>query len=351
MLWFLAQDAFYGAARLPAVAVATELTRRWRELFGLDRASSRARLALTSAELGGRAAALFPDVGGLWAGAHVHSPDLQVCAPDVEAVNAGRFTAVLGEMHAAWPAASTGAAVALHPDPERLRLALRRDWGGSPVHLLLPLDWPRQSSRLSFALEDRRDTQLGFGPAPGADPQRLIPISAIAVRPGPDGLEAVLPDGRRRRVLEMFGRLLSEIAVEAFKAVGDGSHTPRISVDQLVVARETWRTTVRECPVAGARGERAEYLAARRWKAQLGLPEFVFVKLAHEIKPLFLDLSSPPYVSVLAAALRGAASTDPITVTEMLPAPDDVWLPDAAGRRYVSELRLHVRDDRAGGTR
>jgi hypothetical protein len=349
MLWFLAQDAFYGAGRLPATAVTAELRRRWRELFGLDETPGPARLTRTAAELDRRAAALFPEPGRLWAGAHVHSPDLQVCAADVDAVNAGRFTAVLGEMHAAWPAASTAAAVDLHPEPERLRRALRRDWGGSPVHLLLPLDWPRQSARLSFALEDRRDTQLGFCPAPGADPDRLIPISAIRVRRGSAGLEAVLPDGRGRPVLEMFGRLLSEIAVESFKAIGDGPHTPRITVDRLVVARESWRTTVQECPVACARGERAEYLAARRWRAQLGLPELVFVKLGREIKPLFLDLGSPAYVSVLAAALRGAAASDPVTVTEMLPAPDGVWLPDAAGRRYVSELRLHIRDDRVGG--
>ena len=33
-----------------------------------------------------------------------------------------------------------------------------------------------------------------------------------------------------------------------------------------------------------------------------------------------------------------------LTVSEMLPTPDQAWVPDGAGRRYFSELRLHIVD-------
>jgi hypothetical protein len=33
-----------------------------------------------------------------------------------------------------------------------------------------------------------------------------------------------------------------------------------------------------------------------------------------------------------------------MTITEMLPTPEQAWVPDRAGRRYVSELRLQVVD-------
>jgi hypothetical protein len=33
-----------------------------------------------------------------------------------------------------------------------------------------------------------------------------------------------------------------------------------------------------------------------------------------------------------------------LSVTEMLPEPRYAWVPDAQGRRYLSELRLQVRD-------
>jgi hypothetical protein len=36
-----------------------------------------------------------------------------------------------------------------------------------------------------------------------------------------------------------------------------------------------------------------------------------------------------------------------IRFTEMLPTPDEAWLSDADGNRYVSELRLVALDDRS----
>ena len=33
-----------------------------------------------------------------------------------------------------------------------------------------------------------------------------------------------------------------------------------------------------------------------------------------------------------------------LTISELLPLPGDAWVPDAAGRRYFSELRLQLRD-------
>lgn len=42
-------------------------------------------------------------------------------------------------------------------------------------------------------------------------------------------------------------------------------------------------------------------------------------------------------------AESGPASA-PITLTEMLPAPDQTWLPDAEGRRYTGELRIVALD-------
>jgi hypothetical protein len=175
----------------------------------------------------------------------------------------------------------------------------------------------------------------GTWPRPGTTSTRLIASAA---------------DGRSWPLIEFFGRLLSEAAVEAFKAVGRGrQHTPRITVDRLVIARESWRQTVGDCPVATAKGEREEYLATRRWRAALGLPEYVFVKPAGETKPLFVDMTSPVYASTLAAALRASRSAHgdaaEVVVTEMLPLPGQAWVPDAAAERYVAELRVHVRDD------
>jgi hypothetical protein len=74
----------------------------------------------------------------------------------------------------------------------------------------------------------------------------------------------------------------------------------------------------------------------------------VFVKVATEIKPCYVDLTSPVFASLLCTLVRSAHASGgrdvPMVVTEMLPTPDQAWVPDASGRRYFSELRLQVCD-------
>lgn len=348
-LWFLAQGLFYGTGDRPADAIAADLSQRWQDLFGLSNVDTGARhLSYTTAELAAAAAELFPADRPGWSAARLHSPDLHVCAPNTAAIASGEFTVVLGELHVAWATNTCGVFVSGHPDPDSLRAALVADLGPGRIHPLLPLDWPRYSARLAFALEDATDVQLGILPAPGADPDRVVAAGDLTVWAAGDELMVSTPDGRSRPLAEAFSRLLSEIAVEAFKLTGLGEHTPRLSIDQLVVARETWRTTVGASGLASVTGDDRRYLAARRWRRALGLPEQVFVKIETEVKPLFVDFTSPFYVASLCTMLRSAQAAHgdqvKLTLTEMLPTADQAWVPDAAGERYLSELRLQIVD-------
>jgi len=65
-------------------------------------------------------------------------------------------------------------------------------------------------------------------------------------------------------------------------------------------------------------------------------------------KPFLLDLDSLASVDLLARAVRRAAGGQ-VTVTEMLPEPDRLWLTDAAGDRYTAELRMVAVDRRHAG--
>jgi hypothetical protein len=74
----------------------------------------------------------------------------------------------------------------------------------------------------------------------------------------------------------------------------------------------------------------------------------VFVVSPTESRPFYVDFDSPVYVTVLAKAMRRLARKDPdgrITVTEMLPTPEQTWLTDDQGRTYTSELRLVAVDE------
>ncbi|HLX49724.1 MAG TPA: lantibiotic dehydratase [Streptosporangiaceae bacterium] len=373
-LWFLAQGLFYGPPPRPADQVTAEFGRRLRALYGLGApgapgtpgtpgapgAAPVSRLELRSDALLPHVAGLFPAEHPGWPAARIHSPDLLICAPDTDALRRGDFTVVLSELHMAWATCGSQVFASAHPDPARLRAAYRADVGGGRVYPLLPADWPRNSPRLAFAFEGPGDIQLGFAPAPGADPERLLPVTAVSVTSSGGSLLARGPGGRTWPLAEMFARPLAEVTVNALKLApfsrpqthptAPGAHTPRITIDRVVVAREAWQTTVAAASFAHARTERERYLAARRWRRELGLPEQVFVTIGTETKPVFTDLTSPLYMESLGAMLRSARRDGgdevPVLVTEMLPTCDQAWVPGAAGRRYLSELRLHVTDPR-----
>ncbi|MDN3356281.1 lantibiotic dehydratase [Actinomadura sp. DC4] len=347
-LWQPAQDLITGAER-PADTVTAEFTRRWYELFGLDTTGLAApRVTTTTEALAGRAARLYAAERPGWAAARIHSPDLHVCATDTDAINRGDFTIVLGEMHAAWPTLDCAIFADPHPDPERLRAAAATDIGPQ-FRPLYPTWWPRYTARIAPVL-GVTDHQLAFTDAPGADPRRVLPVTALTVTDDEGTLTVTAPDGRTWPLSDVFALLTGWLAGETFKLTGSEPHTPRLTIDRLVVTRETWRTTIAATGLVPATGRIPEYLAARRLRRALDLPERVFAKLATEVKPVYLDLTSPRYVSAFTTMLRTAAADHggdvPITLTELLPGPDQAWLPDAHGRRYCSELRLQFVDPR-----
>jgi hypothetical protein len=71
------------------------------------------------------------------------------------------------------------------------------------------------------------------------------------------------------------------------------------------------------------------------------LPRFVFLRIPEEGKPLYVDFASPISIEIFAKFVRRASA---MSVSEMLPAHDETWLPDARGNRYTSELRLTAVD-------
>ncbi|HYP28708.1 MAG TPA: lantibiotic dehydratase, partial [Blastocatellia bacterium] len=84
------------------------------------------------------------------------------------------------------------------------------------------------------------------------------------------------------------------------------------------------------------------------------LPRQVFVKSPAEQKPFYVDFDSPVLVSLLSKAVRqgerkgaGDGGGGMITMTEMLPGPEQAWLPDAEGNLYTSELRIVAIDSPA----
>lgn len=349
-LWYLGNGLLFGSAERPVDAATAEFVRRWTGLLGLDDVpAGTRRVQLSAAELAPRVAAAFPAGPPSWSLARLHSPDLHLAAADLAALARGEFTAVLGELHAGWLTCNAGVFVRRHPDPAALAAGLRRDVGPRVVPLY-PADWPRLTARIADGLLGPDDRQLGFTAAPVPDPDRVLPVAGLLVSEQDGDLVARAPDGRSWPVVELLGEFLSMFAADAYKLVAVAPHRPRVTIDRLVVARESWRTSVRASGLTARRAdERERYLAVRAWRAREGLPERVFVKLGGEVKPVYVDFTSPAYVAMFLAMLRPAGEDAELVFSELLPGPDDAWVPDAAGRRYYSELRLHAVDPMGAG--
>ncbi|MGW5054164.1 lantibiotic dehydratase [Actinokineospora sp. NPDC004072] len=343
-LWTLSQGLLFTGDDQPANRIAAEFTRRWSVLFGLGSGP----VAVPAAEALARAAELFPAAAPGWPSARVHSPDIQIGAADAAAVGRGECQFVLGELHPASTPVDSALFSVWHPDPAALRAGLDADLGPARLRVLYPADFPRQTGRTRHGLDGPLDRELGIGDTEGADLARTVPATACLVEDVDGELVVRLPDGSSWPLLEAFHDLLSAKLMDSFKLLAPAAHTPRITIGELVVARETWRTTVGETGLAEVTGEAERYLALRRLKARLGLPERVFAKIGTETKPCYLDLTGPLHAQVFASMLRTAqAEAGPdvaVVFTELLPTLEQSWLTDAAGRGYVSELRLQITD-------
>ena len=340
-LWTLSQGFLFLGDDQPGARVAADFTRRCALLFGGGG-------VVDTADALARAAELFPATAPGWPSARVHSPDIQICAPDVDAINRGDCVFVLGELHPASAPVDSALFTVWHPNQSALRAGLDDDLGPARLRVLYPAEYPRQTGRTRHGMDGPLDRELGVGDSDGADLDRSVPATACFVEDVAGELVVRLPDGSTWPLLEVFHDLLSAQLMDSFKLLAPAAHTPRASIGELVVARETWRTTVAETGLATVTGERERYLAVRRFRARLGLPERVFAKIGTETKPCYVDFTGPLHAQVFASMLRTALSEGgpgvSVVFTELLPTPEQAWLSDAEGHRYVSEIRLQITD-------
>ncbi|MEU7908330.1 lantibiotic dehydratase [Actinoplanes sp. NPDC049118] len=347
--WFGCMPILHGAARDAAGDLQQEFQRRWATVLALPDDTDRVRRTLP--EITAAVADQFGDHGGGWSTARYLSPDIMIAADGADAVARGDFTLVLGELHLAANTVGSSLFVNQHPRPADLLAATGRD---NPEPRLLPLLPKEHRSRLSIRTRQQlvrpEDYQVALADMT-ADRAGARTVASADVRVVDDDgtLTAVLPDGARFPVTEVFSHVLTTLAMDLFQPLPEAAHTPRVTVDRFVMARERWRIPVADATFAAEKDEAKRYVLARQWRERHRLPRFVFVVSATEPRPFYVDFDSPVYVTILAKALRRLDRADAraaVTVTEMLPGPDQTWLTCDEGLGYTAELRFVAVDER-----
>ncbi|MER5933042.1 lantibiotic dehydratase [Streptomyces sp. NPDC002054] len=333
-------------------AVQDELRAKWAEILAVPEGARSVRRS--SDDIAEKVREAFEEPGAGWSLARYFSPDVLVVAEDREAVARGEFELVLGEMHSALNTMGASLFVHQHPDRNELIAEVDRDFPGPRLLPQLPKELPLKWSARSRPSLDRPEDYYVAVIDDTGDPYRprTLPGADVVVEDRDGALVAVLPDGAAFDLLDVYANTLTQRVMDRFTLRPEGEHTPRITIDKMVVARETWSVPVAELGFAEEKSEAKRYVRARHWQAERELPRYVFVVSPTEPRPFYVDFDSPVYLTILAKAARRLARKDPearLKISEMLPTPEQAWLTDDEGNTFTSELRFVAVDQTAVG--
>jgi Lantibiotic dehydratase, N terminus len=319
---------------------------RWEDV--LEMHDGQQQVKWRSSELRERTEKAFAAPHAGWSLGRYHSPDIMIATKDAESIRRGDYEFVMGELHLANNTLGASVFVEQHESPEELISFVESDMPNVRAIPMTPKEW--LTARINYRFISSRDYRIEFTVNSfHGQRERAIPIAGLVVEESDDRLVARTRDGKLCfDMIELFGGMFSGFVVNQFKLVRELPHTPRITIDRLIVSRESWRFTAADVTFATIKDDADRYLAARRWANLHSLPRFVFVKAPLEPKPVYVDFDSPIFVHLLAKIIRRQAQegseTATIAFSEMLPTFEQLWLPDAEDNRYTSELRIVALD-------
>lgn len=253
-MWAQVLGLFWGGDGARPVHTATsELARKWREVLDLGPAGAEP-VALRVSDIERRARAVF-------ATGPVRSPHLALHSPDLQVVREadGELTVVLGELHACLATCDLPF-LDWTSDGDSLRDKVNAAIGAPRLVPLLPVDWKRNSGRMVPAPIGAGDRLIGFTRAPFDDRSRIDPAGAITLAERDGTVTATTPGGREWSMAELLAVPVSIIAADAFKIGLDRPHAPRVTLDGLVLFRETWRM-----PAGGSRSPPSPTVRPTTW--------------------------------------------------------------------------------------
>jgi predicted transcriptional regulator len=350
-IWFASLRALYLSIEASMRQIDQEFTKKWAAIIPV--LTDTREVSYHYDDLLPLVDEAFAAPGPGWAEARYFCPDVMVSATDLKGLRNGGFTVVLGEVHMAINTMGSSMFVTQHPDKADLLSSVDEDFPGPRLFLALPKEsLPRLTVRTHPALIRDRDILVEVTHHTAAsDRPGLVLSRDVEVVETEGAVLARLPGGEVFELLDVFAEMLTSMVVNRFQLFADRPHTPRVKIDNVVVSRESWRFDPADLDFAAEKDEVARFVRTREWAAALGIPRYVFVKANAAEKPVYVDFASPIYVNVLAKLVRRANAAErlpdkTITVVEMLPSHDDLWLADHEGNRYTSELRCTWVDDR-----
>ncbi|HVU68236.1 MAG TPA: lantibiotic dehydratase [Ktedonobacteraceae bacterium] len=327
-----------------------EFQQRWAAVLGTI-PEDVSRVSYTSAELRARVQEQFQAPRPGWNAGRYHSPDVLVCAASPQAMRQGDYQIIMGELHVAMNTLQLSLFLSQYPERD---VFLRNSQADQPETRLLPVLSKHVfpfSGRVRPCLINPNDARLIYTTDTGVPAHpRLFSAGELVV----ERLEGQLLVRSRDHswqcpLVEALGKMLERHVFHCFKMFPRRLHTPRITVDEkVIIAREAWGFPVAQLSYLHEKDPARQFLAIRRWARANHLPQRSFFRVSHEQKPCFLDLDSLTSVANFAKMARINQEQEGqeafVTLSEMLPDVDQLWLTDKDAHHYTSELRIVALD-------
>ena len=344
-LYFAAADVLAGRPGTAVHDVVSDFQLRWNELLPSELAHD---VRLASEIIAPMAARMFSADRPGWTAARYHSPDLMLSWP----TGSQAPVWVLGELHIGMNTLENRVFLTQSDDPSELFRAVAADMVDGRIVPCYPAGSVPDGRRYPPPAVHVTGRYLNWSYAHDAGHPagtRSLPGAGLFVRRDEGGLVAGPHDGAwQLPVLEFFGEFLSALVVNRFALRPPSARSPRVTIDDLVVCRRSWLVGAGEPGAAlGTRNQhRLTELAA--WLRAQGMPRYLFARSPLEQKPFYVDLAAPLMVRNLSRVLRALAKNPAnaavVELSEMLPAPDELWLTDPHGRHRTTEFRFAAVD-------
>lgn len=276
-------------------------------------------------EGGASAGDAFGDWTPAWHGSAHHSADLQIAAASPEAIARGDFLIVLGDFHGGDNPLAQGLFGLRHPDPAAMLRRIAPECGPG-VHLSPPRHGVVEMRARSWPMYPEGDVVICGCDEPAPPGTERVALGDVVVA---DGWASDRAGTFRVPLAHLLYLPIFVAALRSFDPIGE--QAGRAQVGRLVVRRASWSAPAGELP---------DDLAA--WARDQGVPRRAFARSPLERKPRYVDFESPSLlraVTRFVALAREQAPAAPVDFTEMLPGPDECWLPGEGGR-HTSELRV-----------
>jgi len=287
----------------------------------------------------------------------------QIAAESVEAIDAGDWQLAMSTVgfYGGWQ--SVGRFFDLFDDAvtDRIRAQQRDEERLRPETIFAELNYTPSMGRASNLISHpaSRDFEICVNAAPSLPANRQISLDDVLL--GADGSGFFLRSrslGREVSVSQTHAlnsmqapnvcRALLEFSADRFSpqarfdwgVMNGAPHLPRLVWDKIVIHPARWLVTKATFSSEDLNATDF-YDACQRWRREWKVPRHVYVS-DHDHR-LLLDLQHPLWVDELRREVErtvraGAGSA--VQMHEMLPGPEQLWLKDAHGRRYHSEVAV-----------